>query len=113
MRMTARCCAALLALCLPLFAAGAVPPVGERHGVAHTPSAAVRDADHRDNVRYTVWYPAQPDAQETALTGGRRCRHRQRTLAGPAALARQRGQCPDDGLVRHRDGAGRIRGDRS
>lgn len=70
MRMTARCCAALIALCLPLFAAGAVPPVGERHGIAHTPSAAVRDANHRDSVRYTVWYPAQAGAQETALTIG-------------------------------------------
>lgn len=70
MRMTARCCAALLALCLPMFAVGAVPPVGERHGVAHTPSAAVRDAGHRDSVRYTVWYPAQAGAREAALTIG-------------------------------------------
>lgn len=70
MRMTARCCAALLMFCLPLFAVGAVPPVGERHGVAHTPSAAVRDAEHRDSVRYTAWYPAEPGAQEAALTIG-------------------------------------------
>lgn len=70
MRMTARCCAALLWLCLPTFAVAAAPPVGERHGIAHTPSAAVRDADHRDSVRYTVWYPAQSGAQETALTIG-------------------------------------------
>ncbi|MEG2803264.1 alpha/beta hydrolase [Stenotrophomonas sp.] len=53
-----------------MSAAATVLPVGERHGVAHTPSAAVRDAEHRDSVRYTVWYPAQAGAQETALTIG-------------------------------------------
>lgn len=70
MRMTARCCAALLWLCVPTFALAAAPPVGERHGIAHTPSAAVRNADHRDSVRYTVWYPARSGARETALTIG-------------------------------------------
>ena len=71
MTMTARYCATLLGLCLSLPAVAATPqPAGERHGIAHTPSAAVRDADHRDSVRYTVWYPAQPEARETALTIG-------------------------------------------
>lgn len=46
------------------------PAVGETHGVAHTASAAVRDAGHSDRVRYTVWYPAQPGAKEQALTIG-------------------------------------------
>jgi len=38
--------------------------------VAHTASAAVRDAGHSDRVRYTVWYPAQPGAKEQPLTIG-------------------------------------------
>jgi len=46
------------------------PAVGETHGVAHTASAAVRDAGHSDRVRYTVWYPAQPGAKEQPLTIG-------------------------------------------
>lgn len=46
------------------------PAVGETHGVAHTPSAAVRDAGHSDHVRYTVWYPAQPGVQQQPLTIG-------------------------------------------
>ena len=30
----------------------------------------MRDAGHSDRVRYTVWYPAQPDAKEQPLTIG-------------------------------------------
>lgn len=63
----------ILLTCLfaPLAWAGApFPAVGENHGVAHTPSAAVRDAGHRDHVRYTVWYPAQPGVQQQPLTIG-------------------------------------------
>jgi hypothetical protein len=30
----------------------------------------VRDAQHRDALRYTVWYPAQAGSRETALTIG-------------------------------------------
>ncbi|WP_325166862.1 MULTISPECIES: alpha/beta fold hydrolase [unclassified Stenotrophomonas] len=44
--------------------------MGETHGVAHTPSAAVRDAGHRDAVRYTVWYPARPGVEEQPLAIG-------------------------------------------
>jgi len=44
--------------------------VGEVHGVAHTPSAAIRDAERSDQVRYTVWYPAQAGAKEAAITIG-------------------------------------------
>ncbi len=44
--------------------------VGEVHGVAHTPSAAIRDAERSDRVRYTVWYPAQAGAKEAPITIG-------------------------------------------
>lgn len=62
----------LLSCLLPplAWAAAPSPAVGETHGVAHTPSAAVRDAGHSDRVRYTVWYPAQPGVQEQPLAIG-------------------------------------------
>ncbi len=44
--------------------------VGEVHGVAHTPSAAIRDAERSDQVRYTVWYPAQAGRKESPITIG-------------------------------------------
>ena len=44
--------------------------VGEVHGVAHTASAAIRDAERSDQVRYTVWYPAQAGAKEAPITIG-------------------------------------------
>ncbi|WP_425508760.1 alpha/beta hydrolase family protein [Stenotrophomonas oahuensis] len=44
--------------------------VGEVHGVAHTPSAAIRDAERSDEVRYTVWYPAQAGAKEAPISIG-------------------------------------------
>ncbi|GAB3791047.1 alpha/beta hydrolase family protein [Dyella agri] len=44
--------------------------VGETHRVAHTPSAALRDAQHRDDVRITVWYPAAAGVAETPLQIG-------------------------------------------
>ncbi|MDV3434911.1 alpha/beta hydrolase [Stenotrophomonas sp. C2852] len=43
---------------------------GERHGTTTVASAAVRDAQHRDALRYTVWYPAPAGSTETALTIG-------------------------------------------
>lgn len=52
------------------WAAQPAPAVGESHGVAHTASAAVRDAGHSDRVRYTAWYPAQPGAREQPLAIG-------------------------------------------
>jgi predicted dienelactone hydrolase len=66
-------CAVTLFACLIAPLAWAVAPspvVGEAHGVAHTPSAAIRDAEHSDRVRYTVWYPAQPGAKEQPVTIG-------------------------------------------
>ena len=44
--------------------------VGERHIVATNPTAALRDAEHRQTVRVTVWYPAAPDAKEVSLDIG-------------------------------------------
>ena len=44
--------------------------VGEIHRVAHTPSAAIRDAQHRDALRITVWYPAAAGVAETPLQIG-------------------------------------------
>jgi predicted dienelactone hydrolase len=44
--------------------------VGERHLTATNPTAALRDAEHRDTVRVTVWYPAAPDAKEVSLDIG-------------------------------------------
>ncbi|MFK2876640.1 alpha/beta hydrolase family protein [Rhodanobacter hydrolyticus] len=44
--------------------------VGETHRVAHTPSAALRDAQHRDELRITVWYPAAGNVAETPLQIG-------------------------------------------
>jgi predicted dienelactone hydrolase len=45
-------------------------PVGERHLQTTEPSAALRDAQHRDTLRITVWYPAAAGAQEQDITIG-------------------------------------------
>lgn len=39
-------------------------PVGEMHRVAADPTAGLRDAEHRPEVRVTIWYPAVPGARE-------------------------------------------------
>jgi predicted dienelactone hydrolase len=48
-----------------------VPPalatVGEQHRAATQPSAALRDAQHRSNLRITIWYPAKPGAPTTTI----------------------------------------------
>ena len=44
--------------------------VGERHLTATNPTAALRDTEHRDTVRVTVWYPAAPGAKELSLDIG-------------------------------------------
>jgi predicted dienelactone hydrolase len=46
------------------------PPVGERHLLAANPTAALRDADHKADVRVTVWYPAAEGADEKSLDLG-------------------------------------------
>ncbi len=62
---------AVLAGLLALWAGAAQAyPVGERHLQATEASAALRDAQHRDTLRITVWYPAAPTAQEEDLTIG-------------------------------------------
>ena len=50
--------------------AAAAATVGERHLTAVNPTAALRDAEHRDTVRVTVWYPAAADAKEVSLDIG-------------------------------------------
>ena len=46
------------------------PPVGERHLIASNPTAALRDADHKTDVRVTVWYPAAEGVEEKSLDLG-------------------------------------------
>ncbi len=62
--------ALLLATCLAIHAQAQGIAVGETHRMAHLPSAALRNADHSDGVRVTVWYPAQAGAAETPLRIG-------------------------------------------
>jgi predicted dienelactone hydrolase len=45
-------------------------PVGEMHLVTTDASASLRDAEHRPEVRVTIWYPAAPDATEQKVTIG-------------------------------------------
>jgi predicted dienelactone hydrolase len=43
---------------------------GERHLTAVQPSAALRDAEHRTQLRITVWYPAPDNVDEKSLDLG-------------------------------------------
>ncbi|MCF7750525.1 hypothetical protein KQ945_07185 [Bacillus subtilis subsp. subtilis] len=71
MRFPAHCLTLLLCLAsLPVLAAALPAVVGERHGQTHSASAAVRDAAHRDSLRYTVWYPAAAGTREQPITIG-------------------------------------------
>jgi predicted dienelactone hydrolase len=45
-------------------------PVGERHLETTNPTAALRDADHKPQVRITVWYPAAEGVEERSLDIG-------------------------------------------
>ncbi len=45
-------------------------PVGETHRVTTERTAALRDAEHRDQLRVTVWYPATKDSVEQPLVVG-------------------------------------------
>jgi predicted dienelactone hydrolase len=60
--------AAAIALALP--AAAVARPVGERHLVTTDATAALRDAERKDTLRITVWYPAAASVQETSLDIG-------------------------------------------
>ncbi|HIE5096960.1 alpha/beta fold hydrolase [Stenotrophomonas maltophilia] len=60
----------ILMACSVIANAGGTGVAGERHGTAALASAAVRDAQQRDTLRYTVWYPAPAGSDETALVIG-------------------------------------------
>jgi hypothetical protein len=45
-------------------------PVGETHRVTSEKTASLRDAEHRDHLRITVWCPAAADAVERPLIVG-------------------------------------------
>ncbi len=53
-----------------LATAALAGPVGERHLVTTDATAALRDAQHRPDVRVTVWYPAAADAVEQRIDIG-------------------------------------------
>jgi predicted dienelactone hydrolase len=61
-----------LALAMTALAATAAhaASVGERHLETTNPTAALRDAQQRDTVRVTVWYPAAADAKEERIDLG-------------------------------------------
>jgi predicted dienelactone hydrolase len=61
---------AAAAMACALASAAFAGAVGERHLTAHEPTAALRDAQHRDQVRVTVWYPAAEGAVEQRLDIG-------------------------------------------
>jgi predicted dienelactone hydrolase len=55
---------------LAATAAAQAEPVGELHRVAFDPTASVRDAKHRSDLRITIWYPASADAVERPVVIG-------------------------------------------
>ncbi len=54
----------LAAAAFSVAAAAEAGPVGERHLQTTDATAALRDAEHRPQVRVTVWYPAAQAAVE-------------------------------------------------
>ncbi|HDS1826855.1 alpha/beta hydrolase family protein [Stenotrophomonas sp. S4] len=70
MRMKATVMGMMLMASAGGASAGEPWKAGERHGTTTVASAVVRDAQHRDALRYTVWYPAPAGSRETALTIG-------------------------------------------
>jgi len=61
---------AAAALAALLDTAALAGQVGERQLTAVNATATLRDAEHRDTVRVTVWYPAALDAKEVSLDIG-------------------------------------------
>src|ERR1051326_5759268 len=61
--------AAALATAL-LCSASYAGPVGERHLQTGNPTASLRDSQHRNIVRITVWYPAGFGAKDKSLDIG-------------------------------------------
>ncbi|UQA22361.1 alpha/beta hydrolase [Stenotrophomonas sp. NY11291] len=70
MRMTVAVLGMILMVSAAVADASETQAAGERHGATTVASAAVRDAQHHDALRYTVWYPALAGSRETALTIG-------------------------------------------
>ncbi|EPJ6836562.1 alpha/beta hydrolase family protein [Stenotrophomonas maltophilia] len=70
MRMKATVMGMMLMASAGGASAGEPWKAGERQGTTTVASAVVRDAQHRDALRYTVWYPAPAGSRETALTIG-------------------------------------------
>jgi predicted dienelactone hydrolase len=70
MRLLTLLAAAATALSLAAAAHAEDYPVGERHLTATNPTAALRDADHKPQVRVTVWYPAAGGSEEKSLDLG-------------------------------------------
>ncbi|MEG0182436.1 MAG: hypothetical protein RR704_03115 [Stenotrophomonas sp.] len=60
----------MLVAVVPAAMAAAPPAAGERHGVTTLASASVRDAQQRNSLRYTVWYPAVAGSAEQPLSIG-------------------------------------------
>jgi len=70
MRMMAAVLGMILMVSTAIAEGSETQAAGERHGATMVASAAVRDAQHHDALRYTVWYPALAGSRETALTIG-------------------------------------------
>ena len=47
-------------------------PVGEIHRVTSVPTAGLRDAESRTELRVTIWYPAAADSSTTRAMRSRR-----------------------------------------
>ena len=69
-RLPRACALGLLPALLVAHVASAVQAVGEAHRTATSPSAAVRDAQHRADLRITIWYPAADNAVEKPILIG-------------------------------------------
>jgi len=70
MRLPMFLAAAATALSLAQAAAAEDNPVGERHLVAANPTAALRNDDHKPQVKVTIWYPAAGGSEEKSLDIG-------------------------------------------
>lgn len=57
-------------LSVPFCCEASALAAGERHLIAHEASAKVRDSQHRDQLRITIWYPAANRSHETPLAVG-------------------------------------------
>lgn len=60
----------LLALALLSSSPTHATPVGEIHRVTTSPSAALRDQQHRPQILVTIWYPAADGTPEQPITIG-------------------------------------------